>query len=172
MLPNFLLQKKTLQSLDIEHLKVSPPMCSCSFLSLNYSPAGHLMNGDVSKVNNDNHESLIHKGKKLKETQSSNRHNNIRYIKNCVEEYAKTWAKHKKEDLDPLSEWIKSVRCMLKSRIKRSKPSMTTIYSSIFKYLEVLKRIDRIHDQFVFVSADKARNSIVFVCKAILLIEF
>lgn len=55
---------------------------------------------------------------------------------------------------------------MLKSRIKRSKRSMKTIYSPIFKYLEVLKRIDRIHDQFVLVTADKARNSIVFVCKA------
>lgn len=61
---------------------------------------------------------------------------------------------------------------MLKSRIKRSKRSMKTIYSSKFKYSEVLKRIDRIHDQFVLVSADKASNSIVFVYKAILLIEF
>lgn len=67
------------------------------------------MNGDVSKVHNDNHESLIHKGPKFKETQSSNWHYNIRYIKNCVGEYAKTWAKHEKEDLHSLSEWIKSV---------------------------------------------------------------
>lgn len=108
---------------------------------------------------------------KFKETQSSNWHYNIRNIKNCVEEHAKTWAKHEKEDIDSLSEWIKSIRCMLKSRIQRSKRSMKTIYSPIFKYLDVLKRIDRIHDQFVLVTADKARNSIVFVYKAILLIE-
>lgn len=62
----FYYKKKTLQCLDIEHLKVSPPMCSWSSSSLNYSPAGHLMNGDVSKVNNDNHESLIHKFQNLR----------------------------------------------------------------------------------------------------------
>lgn len=62
---------------------------------------------------------------------------------NSVEEYAKQWVKHEKEDLDTLSEWIKSVRCMLKSRIKRLKRSMKNIYPSIFNNLEVKKELNR-----------------------------
>lgn len=62
---------------------------------------------------------------------------------NSVEKYAKQWAKHEKEDLDTLSEWIKSVRCMLKSCIKRLKrgiKNIKNIYSSIFNNLEVKKK--------------------------------
>lgn len=55
---------------------------------------------------------------------------------------------------------------MLKSRIKRLKRNMKTIYPSIFYNLEVKKELDRLHDQFVLVPADKAGNNIFFVCKA------
>lgn len=48
------------------------------------------MNGDVSIVNNDYHKTLLLNGPKFKETRSFNRHYNIRYSKNCVEEYGKT----------------------------------------------------------------------------------
>lgn len=51
---------------------------------------------------------------------------------NVVEEYAKRWAKPEKEDTDTLSEWIKSGRCMLESRIKLLKRCMKTNYPSIF----------------------------------------
>lgn len=49
---------------------------------------------------------------------------------NFVKEYPRRWAKHEK-DLDTFSEWTKSVRCMLDSRIMRFKRSMKTIYASI-----------------------------------------
>lgn len=42
---------------------------------------------------------------------------------------------------------------------------MKTIHPSIFDNLEVKKELDRIHEQFVLVSADKAGNTVAFVCK-------
>jgi hypothetical protein len=50
-----------------------------------------------------------------------------------VEDYARRWAKSKKEELDSLSEWVKSIRVILKSRIMR------TIYPSAFNKPEVVK---------------------------------
>ena len=42
-------------------------------------------------------------------------------------------AESEKEDLDPLSELVKSIECLLKSRIKRLRGHMKTIYPSVLK---------------------------------------
>jgi hypothetical protein len=34
-----------------------------------------------------------------------------------VEDYARKWAKREKEDLDTLSEWVKSVRSLMQIKI-------------------------------------------------------
>jgi hypothetical protein len=37
-----------------------------------------------------------------------------------VEDYARQWAKREKEDLDTLSEWMKSVKSLIQIRIKKT----------------------------------------------------
>jgi hypothetical protein len=64
-----------------------------------------------------------------------------------VEDYARQWAKREKKGLDYLSEWVKTVR-------------------SIFKGSHIPRYLSLLHDQYVIVSADKASNNIVFVCKS------
>ena len=49
---------------------------------------------------------------------------------NCVEDYARKWAKPENEDLDTLSEWVKRVRSLIQIRIKKN--SMVTRTTSIF----------------------------------------
>ena len=83
-----------------------------------------------------------------------------------VEDYARRWAKSKKEELDSLSECVKSIRVILKSRIKHVRSKMRTIYPSAFHKPEVVKELNRLHEEYVLVPADKASNNIVFVCKA------
>jgi len=43
---------------------------------------------------------------------------------------------------------------------------MSTRSASIFKYPNVAKHLSLLHDKYVIVSADKAPNYIVFVCKS------
>ena len=43
---------------------------------------------------------------------------------------------------------------------------ITTIYPSVFSKPEVRNELERLHEKFVLVPADKACNNIVFVCKA------
>ena len=57
---------------------------------------------------------------------------------NSVEEYARRWTKSVGEELDTLSEWIKSIRKLLKSRIDHLAGEMRTIYPSVFKKPEVV----------------------------------
>ncbi|XP_055999877.1 uncharacterized protein LOC130046520 isoform X1 [Ostrea edulis] len=158
--------KQTLQCLDIDHLIRNPPTCSCSSSSFNYSPAGHVITGDVDIVENEDLKSLILKCSKYREPRSFNWRQNFISIMSSVEDYARRWAKYEKEELDTLSEWVKSIRGILKSRIRHMKTKVRTIYPSVFSKPEVIKELDRLHEEYVLVPADKASNNIVFVCKA------
>ena len=62
--------KQTLQCLDIEQLRQNPLKCSCSSSPFNYSPAGHIITGDVNIVQNEDLRSLILKGPKFREPRS------------------------------------------------------------------------------------------------------
>ena len=87
-------------------------------------------------------------------------------IMNSMEEYARRWTKSEREELDTLSEWIKTIRNLLKFLIHHLTGKMCTIYPSVFKKLEVVNELHRLHENFVLVPADKASNNIVFVCKS------
>ena len=83
-----------------------------------------------------------------------------------VEDYARQLAKREKEDLDILSEWVKSVRSLTQIRIKKLSGSISSRCTSIFKDPNVAKQLFFLHDKYVIVSADKAHSNIVCVCKS------
>jgi hypothetical protein len=59
----------------------------------------------------------------------------------------KLWEKREKEDLDTLSEWLKSVRSLIQIIIKRKlSGSMSTRFTSIFKDPNVAKHLSLHHD--------------------------
>jgi hypothetical protein len=90
--------KQTLQSLDIDHLTLNPPTCSCSSSPFSYSSAGHTITGDVDMVENEDLKSLIRKGPKFREHRSFNWRQNFVSIVNAFEDYVKRWAKRENEN--------------------------------------------------------------------------
>jgi hypothetical protein len=82
-----------------------------------------------------------------------------------VGEYARSWTKSEEEELDTLSDWIKSIPKFSKSRIHHLSGKMRTNYLSVSKKPEVVNELRRLHNNFVLVPVDKASNNIVFVCK-------
>ena len=87
---------------------------------------------------------------------------------NSVEDYARTWAKAENSDVNSLSEWVKSIRKLVKKRIGRLRKVMTSKYDSIFTDPQVSSELSELHDKFILTPVDKASNNIVFVCKKIL----
>ena len=43
----------------------------------------------------------------------------FKILMDSVEDYARQWVKREKEDLDTLSEWLKSVNSLIQNRIKK-----------------------------------------------------
>jgi hypothetical protein len=107
--------------------------------------------------------SLIRKGPKFREPRSYNWRENFISIMNAVEDYAKWWAKRENEELITLSEWVKSIRGILKSRIRNIKTKVRTICLSVCSKPEVKNKYERLREEFVLVPADKACNNTVFV---------
>jgi hypothetical protein len=62
------------------------------------------------------------------------------YHMDSVEDYARRWAKSEKE-LDSLTQWIKSTRAILKSRIKHVRTKMHTSYPFAFNKPGVIKEL-------------------------------
>ena len=60
-----------------------------------------------------------------------------------------------KEDIG-YSEWVKSVRSLIQTRIKKLSGSMSTRSTSIFKDPNVAKHLSLLHDKCVIFSVDKA----------------
>jgi hypothetical protein len=60
------------------------------------------------------------KGPTYCEPKSINWRHNFKILMNFVEGYANQWTKREKEDLDTLSECVKSVRSLMKIRIKKA----------------------------------------------------
>ena len=106
-----------MQCLDVEQLRQNPPKCSCSSSPFNYSPAGHIITGDVNIVQNEDLRSLILKGPKFREPRSFKWRQNFVSIMDSVEEYTRRWTKSEGEELDTFTEWIKSIKKLSKSRI-------------------------------------------------------
>jgi hypothetical protein len=73
-----------------------------------------------------------------------------------VEDYARRWAKSEKEELESLQEWVKSIRSILKSRIKHVRSKMRTNYPSAFNKSEVIRELNRLQVEYVLVPADKS----------------
>ena len=64
-----------------------------------------------------------------------------------------------------MSQWINSVKHLLKRRSCMVSRSVYTKPDSIFDDEIVSRQLANLHDRFVIVPADKASNNVVFICK-------
>ena len=158
--------KHVLQGLNIDDYKSKPPDCTCANSPFMYNPTGHVITGDLNIVTNTSLRNVLSKGPKYREPRSINWKHNFKILMDSVEDYARQWAKREKEDVDTLSEWVKTVRSLIQIRIKNLERSMNTRARSIFKDPNVAECLSHLHDKYVVVPADKAPNNIVFICKS------
>jgi len=80
-----------------------------------------------------------------------------------VEDYARKWAKQEEVELDTLSDWVTSIRSLIRKRVFKISRSMDSKVRSIFNDNDVVDKLTDLHSKYVPV--DKAFNNIVFVGK-------
>jgi hypothetical protein len=110
-----------------------PPDCTCASSPFIYNLTGHVITGDLKVINNTSLREVFAKWTKYREPKSMNWKHNFKILMDSVEDYAIQWAKREKEELDTLSEWVKSVKSLIQIRIKKLSGSMSTRSKSINK---------------------------------------
>ena len=78
--------------------------CSCSSSHFIYSPAGHIITGDLNIIQNQQLRDFISKGPKYREPRSFSWKYKFKLIMDSVEEYSCKWAKQEEVKLDASSE--------------------------------------------------------------------
>jgi len=165
--PKIFNYKKALNDVNTSDLLETPPTCSCDKMSqFVHKPAKHIITGNLDIVNNDKLKQLLSRGPKYREPRSFSWRQNFKIIMDAVEAHARKWVKREDAEPDALSEWVKSIRSLVKSKIHVLSKSVNTRYQTILNDPSVTKSLDELHKQFVVVPADKASNNIIFVCKA------
>ena len=125
--------KHVLHNLNIDGCTFMPPDCTCASSPFIYNLTGHVITGDLKVINNTSLREVFAKWTKYREPKSMNWKHNFKILMDSVEDYAIQWAKREKEELDTLSEWVKSVKSLIQIRIKKLSGSMSTRSKSINK---------------------------------------
>ena len=155
--------KDTIRDFNIHDHQL--PTCSCSSSPYLYSPAGHVITGNLNIVDNLKLKDLLSKGPKYREAKSFNWKFNFKLVMDSVEDYARRWSRDEEAELDSLSEWIKAIRRLLKRKMFMACRHVNNKPKSVFNDHQVISNLADLHDHYVIVPADKAPNNVVFVCK-------
>ena len=142
-----------------------PPLCSCSSSTYLYSPAENVVTGNLNIVENLKLRDILSKDPKYREPITFSWKYNFKLVMDSVEDYARRWARQEEVELDSLSEWIKSIRHLLKRRMYMAGRSINNKPKSVFSDTDVTEHLADLHNRYVIVPADKASNNVVFVCK-------
>ena len=92
--------KQSLQDWRFTNHDVHNPSCSCSLSQFLYSPAGHIVTGDLNIIRNKQLRDLISKSPKNREPHSFSWKYNFKLFMDSVEGYACKWAKQEEVELD------------------------------------------------------------------------
>ena len=108
-------------------------LCKFPFI---FNPTGHVITDDLKVINNTSLREVFAKWTKYREPKSINWKHNFKILMDSVEDYAIQWAKREKEELDTLSEWVKSVKSLIQIRIKKLRHN--NLLSLVFIFIFVL----------------------------------
>jgi len=111
-----------LHDFDIDDFKSKPPDSTCTSFPFIYNQTGYVITVTL----------VFAKVPKYREPKSINWKHNFKILMDSVEEYARQWEKREKEDLDTLSEWVKSVRSLIQIRIKKLSGSICYVWWTCF----------------------------------------
>ena len=164
--PKIFNHKATLKEINADDLLKDPPSCSCNEMpQYIHDPVNHIITGNLNIVTNDKLKELLSRGPKYREPRSFSWQQNFKIIMDAVEEHARKWVRRESTDTNALSEWVKAIRSLVKSKIHILSKSFKTKYKPILKDPAVIKCLEELHEKFVVVPADKASNNIIFICK-------
>ena len=157
--------RRAVEELDVEN-GTEGMQCSCSSSEYKYDLCGHVLTGDLSIIRDVKLRNLIRKGPVFREQNNIDWEVNLKNCKASVSKYVKKWARIASVDRQVLRDWEETVhecieqrvRCLKQRHVNRRK-------KHVLKNRVHLDYLNKLHENYVLVPADKAANNVIVVCK-------
>ena len=147
--------RRAVEELDVEN-GTEGMQCSCSSSEYKYDLCGHVLTGDLSIIRDVKLRNLIRKGPVFREQNNIDWEVNLKNCKASVSKYVKKWARDWEETVHECIE--QRVRCLKQRHVNRRK-------KHVLKNRVHLDYLNKLHENYVLVPADKAANNVIVVCK-------
>ena len=155
----------TLSDLDYHQFHNNPSQYECNTSSYLCQPYGHLITGDLSIIPNSKLRDLIAKGPKYRKPCKVDWDKNVSLLCEAVDQYAFQLAKREVVELSVLLSWKEMVKGQIEERISKLKQNFKQPTDKMLQNLDVKACLSDLHNEYVFVPADKAPNNIIIICK-------
>ena len=141
-------------------------VCSCNSSMYKYESRGHVVTGDLSIIKDVKLRNLTGKCPAYREQNNINWRVNLKNCKAAVSRYANKWAREANVDRRVLRDWEEPVYKFIDEKIRSLKQrKINKRKKHVLKSRVHLDNLNKLHDKFVLVPADKASNNVIVVCK-------
>ena len=157
--------KQAVRGLDF-NIGTEQMTCNCVNSQYTYTPAGHIVTGDLRIIEDYTLRELIRKGPSYREQNNINWDLNMKLCREAVVRYVKRLAKEMKVDNRVLNAWKNVVLESIETKISALKrKTINKRRKQVLKNPKHVEYLEKLHKCFVLVPADKAGGNVIVVCK-------
>ena len=139
-------------------------LCACT-PRVKYESCVHVVTGDLSIVKDVKLRHLIGKGPAYREQNNIDWRVNLKNCKAAVSRCAKKWARESNVDRRVLRDWEETVYEFIDEKIGSLKQrKINKRKKNVLKSRVHLDHLNKLHENFVLLPADKASNNVIVVC--------
>ena len=150
--------------MNVSEYLSNPQTCQCKESKFCIEPHGHVITGDLRVIENARLRELVAKGPKYREPNRVNC-KAIETMLESIELYAKYWSKREQVEFKYLSEWKNQLKELVADLISNLKGHFEYPKCKVLDQPDVKDTIHILHASYVLISADKAANNVIVVCK-------
>ena len=140
--------------------------CGCECSQYTYTPAGHVVTGNLKIIEDYRLRELIMKGPSYREQNNINWDLNMRLSRDAIVRFTRKWANELQVDGSVLRDWKNVVIECIRKRISLLKRKLLNKRKKqVLKNPKHINYLKNFHKHFVLVPADKAGSNVIVVCK-------
>ena len=149
---------------DPDVLSSTQSSCSCADSRFLYPPAGHVVTGDLDCIPDKGLRSLFKKGPKYRLPSRVDFTKCRSIVDEALQTYSKRWCKKEGVGVHALNDWKNEILNIIDIRIDNFTKHPHLIKQQPSRSVQsIKKKMDKLHEKYVFVPADKAANNIIII---------
>lgn len=137
--------------------------CNCNTSEFCYTPAGHVITGNLDIIRNSSLREIFRKGTKFRIPDNINSESLRTELYNIVDQFIRKTASKLHVDSRLFNDYKNETYRIIDARTVNL--TAVTTKENIFRDNDATAELKRLHQNYIITCADKAANNFVFICK-------